>query len=61
MRLCHYKPLIFKHHSSHAAGDLEVDFMFEQDNAHYIIRGKHVDIIKVIKTLRRTQQNAIIN
>ena len=58
---CHHEPLIFKHYGSHAAGDSEVDFMFEQDNARHVVRRKHVDVVKVVETLRRIQQDAIID
>ena len=58
---CHHEPLIFKHYGSHAAGGSEVDFRFEQGNARLVVRGKHVDTIKVVETLRRIQRNAIID
>lgn len=58
---CHHEPLIFKQYGSHAAGGSEVDFMFEQDSARHAVRGKHVDTIKVVETLQRTQRNAIID
>ena len=35
--------------------------MFKQDNARHVVRRKHVDAVKVVETLRRIQQNAIID